>query len=83
MIVCFWAETKAGIAELYEDPPNVPAGASITWRTAGSYQGPVGHYCFAPDHPDIEEGYREAKLRVLKKEEDVVDTPVADENPEG
>ncbi len=66
MIVCIWGSTKEAVGELYKKLPKVEGEYSVTWRLTDSFDGPVGHACFAPDHESIEDVYREAKLRVLR-----------------
>ena len=68
MIITIFGETRERVAELYEllTPPE---GGRVRWQLADTFTAPVGHACFAPDHPDIEEAYRERKLRALKATE--------------
>lgn len=67
MIVVVWGATREAVSDLYNRLPKVECEHSVTWRLADSFTGPQGHACFAPDHPDIEDEYRDAKLRVLKE----------------
>jgi len=76
MIVVVWGATREAVADLYTRLPKVECKHSVTWRLADSFNGPEGHACFAPDHPDIEDAYRDAKLRALKeKPADEADAP--------
>lgn len=82
MIVCVWGDTKEAVAELLDRIPldALPGSPRVTWRLAESYDGPVGHACFAPGNPGIEEDYREARLRVLREDSEDADA-ASDDSP--
>lgn len=77
MIVTIFGETRERVAELYDKIP-IPKGGRVQWKLYSSYTGPIGHACFAPDHPDIEEAYRDQKLRALNVKKPKKQKPVSD-----